>query len=85
MDVVGIWGTFPNGTAFTNYVAAEEVTINLDEDGSHGIWEGTGVDWLGNRDGGSYVVFFDSPGLGVKGTVSLKSVYITSTTAIFLR
>jgi hypothetical protein len=84
MDVVGIWGTFPNGTAFTNYVAAEEVTITLDKDGSHGVWEGSGVDWFGNGDGSSYVVTFDSLGLGVKGTVSLKSVCTKAVLVLFL-
>jgi hypothetical protein len=72
MDVVGIWGTFPNGTAFTNYVPADEVIITLDQDDSSGSWQGSGVEWSGA--GSSYVVTFDSVGLGVHGTLSLQSV-----------
>lgn len=72
MDVVGIWGTFPNGTAFTNYVPADEVIITLNQDGSSGSWQGSGVEWVGN--GSSYVVTFNSAGLGVTGTLSLQSV-----------
>jgi hypothetical protein len=72
MDVVGIWGTFANGTAFTNYVPADEAIITLNQDGSSGSWQGSGVEWFEN--GSSYVVTFDSAGLGVKGTVSLQSV-----------
>jgi hypothetical protein len=74
MDVVGVWGTFPNGTAFTNYAPASQVTITQSGSSSIGNWEGTGVNWSGAGDGSSYVVTFDSPVLGVKGTLSLQSV-----------
>jgi hypothetical protein len=77
IDLVSVWGSFPNGSAFTASVPASKAVVTTGKEGSSGVWEGTGVNWVGEGDGSRYVVTFDSPALGVKGTLSLESVCIT--------
>jgi hypothetical protein len=74
IDLVSVWGSFPNGSAFTSSVPASKAIVKTSEDGSSGLWEGTGVSWAGSGDGSQYVVTFDSPGLGVTGSLILNSV-----------
>ena len=84
MNFREIWGIFPNGTVFANVIAADETIITLDEDRSSGSWVGSGVSWVGNGDGGSYIITFDSPEFGIKGTFSLKSVRASFIISSFL-
>jgi hypothetical protein len=74
IDLVSVWGSFPNGSAFTVSVPAEKANVEIWEDSSSGVWEGTGVSWVGAGDGSQYVVTFDSPGLGITGSLILNSV-----------
>jgi hypothetical protein len=47
-------------------------------------WEGSGVSWAGEGDGNKYVVTFDSPGLGVTGSLTLEAVsLVMSGTQVF--
>jgi hypothetical protein len=74
IDLVSVWGSFPNGSAFTSSVPASKAIVEGREDGSSGVWEGTGVSWAGAGDGSQYVVTFDSPGVGITGSLILDSV-----------
>jgi hypothetical protein len=38
------------------------------------VWEGTGESWTRAGDGSQYVVIFDSPGLGITGSLIMNSV-----------
>jgi hypothetical protein len=74
IDIVGIWGSFPNGSAFTSSVPASKAIVEIREDSSSGVWEGTGESWTRAGDGSQYVVIFDSPGLGITGSLIMNSV-----------
>jgi hypothetical protein len=74
IDLVSVWGSFPNGSSFTSSVPASKAIVEVREDSSSGVWEGTGVSWVGAGDESEYVVTFDSPGLGITGSLILNSV-----------
>jgi hypothetical protein len=74
IDIVSIWGSFPNRSAFTSSVPASKAIVEIREDSSSGVWEGTGVSWTGSGGGSQYVVTFDSPGLGITGSLIMNSV-----------
>jgi hypothetical protein len=65
---------FPDGTSFNANVTAESATVVTDGNGSAGFFEGTGFEWSSTPDLSHYVVKIDSPELGIKGTISMKSV-----------
>jgi hypothetical protein len=73
-----ISGVFPNGTRFYNQVMASEgAVISNGPQGVSGDWKGTGAKFRGtnlDKPNVEYHVTFDSPGLGVDGTIQLKSV-----------
>jgi hypothetical protein len=74
INLVSVWGSFPNGSAFTSSVPASKAIVEGREDGLSGVWEGTGATWAGAGDGSQYVVAFDSPGLGITGSLILDCV-----------
>jgi len=78
---VGIPGSpsFFSGGAF-----AEKATIVSLGNGARGCWEGTGFEFIGAPDLSTYTIVLDSPDLGVKGTVTLKSVSILATVRVCL-
>lgn len=64
----------PDGTSFNANITADSATIVTDGDGSSGFFEGTGFEWSSTPDLSQYVVDIDLPELGIKGTISMKSV-----------
>ena len=55
-------------------VPATEATVVSIGNGASGVWEGSGMDFIGTPDLSTYVVNVDSPSIGVKGFMSLRSV-----------
>ena len=84
INTVQIYGSFPNGTLFSDEVGGGDVVVVTVGDGSSGTWSGTGAGWVGTPDLSSWDVTFDMPQIGFKGTVNLKSVsvYIPHLSAI---
>jgi len=74
LDMVAIWGSFPNGTAFRAIVPATEAVITVGPAGSTGDWKDTGVSWASDSGGKDYAVRFDSPKTGITGSMTLQSV-----------
>lgn len=78
---VDIFATFEDGTlVFLPLndlpLSAGEATVVTDDDGSSGVWKGTGFEWVGAPDLSKYVVKIDSPLLDINGTLVLTSVRI---------
>ena len=48
--------------------------MEVEGEGSSGLWSGTGASWEGAADLSRYVVSLDAPALGIKGTVIFESV-----------
>jgi hypothetical protein len=74
VTIVGIYAGFPNGTATSTYLNAEEAIVTPSQDGSSGVFQGTGASWAGARDDSGYIVTIDSPSTGIYGTFTLKSI-----------
>ncbi|MCJ1420335.1 hypothetical protein MMC32_006692 [Xylographa parallela] len=55
-------------------VPATEATVVSIGNGASGVWEGSGMDFIGTPDLSTYVVNVDSPSIGVKGFMSLRSL-----------
>ncbi|RAK97871.1 uncharacterized protein BO80DRAFT_363014 [Aspergillus ibericus CBS 121593] len=74
---VQISGTFDNGTQFSGQVLASKgVIFDQDDNGISASWEGTGATFRGSsldKSSPEYIIRFDSPGIGVKGDIRLKS------------
>jgi hypothetical protein len=75
---VQVSGTFSNGTQFFGQVfATEGAVINNGPDGISGDWRGSGTKFTGtalDKPNVEYVATFNSPEIGLAGTVTLKSV-----------
>ena len=74
VDSVMVSASFPNGTLVSVTLPATEAVVEVAGDGSSGVWRGTGLSWEGTTDLSRYVVTFDVPVLGIKGTVIFESV-----------
>lgn len=59
---------------FSGGAFAEEAIIVSQGNGASGDWRGTGFEFVGAPDLSSYTILVDSPKLGLKGEVTLKSV-----------
>ena len=74
VTTVGIYVGFPNGTATTTYLNADDAIVTPSQQGSSGVFQGTGASWAGAGDDSGYIVTIDSPTTGIYGTFTLKSV-----------
>lgn len=63
---------------FTSLPASEAKVVSVGN-GASGTWEGTGTGFVGTPDLNYYVVYVDSPSIGVKGYMSLQSVSLNLT------
>jgi hypothetical protein len=72
--LVDVDATFPNGTTVSATAVASSAVVTTVEQGSSGVYVGTGVNWTGAPDLSWYTVTLDSPELGISGKVTFKSV-----------
>ncbi|KAJ7066198.1 hypothetical protein C8F01DRAFT_1122585 [Mycena amicta] len=70
---VYIWGTYPNGTRWDGVANGTSATVVVDGDASSGNWIGTGFSWSAPS-ASVYLITIDSPELGIKGTISFRSI-----------
>ncbi|XHG02289.1 hypothetical protein AWENTII_005646 [Aspergillus wentii] len=73
-DFVQISGTFPNGTAFSDFLFADNAMVSAMGDGSSGLWNGTGASWAGSPDLSNYLITLAGSHRGYEGTFSMHSV-----------
>jgi len=71
INMVSIYGSFPNGTLFGTQIEAGETSVRTACDGSSGNWTGTGVGWVGAPNLSRWIVTFDTPGF--QGEIRMKS------------
>jgi hypothetical protein len=74
VTVVGIDFLFPNGTANSIMLKADEAVITTVGQGASAVFENAGAKWTGTFDLSSYAVEIDAPESGVVGTFHLKSL-----------
>jgi hypothetical protein len=72
--LVDIDATFPNGTTVLAIAVASSAVVTTVEQGSSGVYVGTGANWTGAPDLSWYIVTLDSPEMGISGKVTFKSV-----------
>lgn len=68
---VGVYASFPNGTTTSAALNASEAYVVSYEEGSSGLFAGTGASWIGSGNDGVYSVQVDSPENGICGTFQL--------------
>jgi len=68
---VWLWFSFPNGSQWETTLFASQATVNVVEDGSSGLFNGTGCSWTSTPDMSRYTIFVDTD--SVRGTLSLRS------------
>jgi hypothetical protein len=73
VTTVGIYVGFPNGTTSSTYLNAEDAIVKPSQQGSSGVYQGTGASWTGTGDDSEYIVTIDSSATGICGTFTLKS------------
>lgn len=74
VTVIGIYVTFPNGTQTNINLDATEAVVTTIEDGSCGVFEGSGAAWFGTPNMSSYLVAIDAPASGIVGNFQLSSI-----------
>lgn len=83
--VVQVSGSFPNGTLFTGEaLATSDAVLRSSSKGIAGVWGGTGASFKGtnlDKPHISYEITLDMPNIGIKGTVTLKSVSLSFSTS----
>lgn len=75
---VDIDATFPNGTTVSALAVASSAVVTTIEQGSSGVYVGTGANWTGAPDLSLYTITLDSAELGISGKVTFKSVSRTA-------
>ncbi|MCJ1383439.1 hypothetical protein MMC17_006553 [Xylographa soralifera] len=61
-------------SSFLSTVQATEARVVSVGNGASGTWKGSGMEFVGTPDLSNYVINVDSPSIGVKGSMSLRSV-----------
>jgi hypothetical protein len=85
LTYVSVTGKLPNGTLFDiASIPANNITIQTVGQGSSGIWNGSGCSWTGTPDLSKYSLTLNAPEFGIQGTISLTSVSIKASFAMFL-
>jgi len=85
---VDFFATFKDGTTVFYPLAnlpstAGSATVVTDGNGSSGSWKSTGAQWLGTLDMSSYIITIDAPSVGIKGSLTLKSVSSSTLAMLF--